>query len=148
MCNINKKTKYKTRIIYKVCYKCKDNYYSIFAGMKIEIGKIADFIRLSHLPINSRYIVFHQYKIGDWLYNNNLIGRTSGFKDKEVAFELLRRQLSFEDNNNVIVAEPVVLKIKIGGSIFQGDSSLISHGLPNDKVTYAGSEILSFEEIS
>lgn len=148
MCNINKKTKYKTRIIYKVCYKCGDNYYSIFAGMKIEIGKTADSIRLSHLPINSRYIGFNQYEIGDGLYNDNLIGRTSGFKDKEAAFKLLKRQYLIKDNNNVIEAEPVVLKIKIGGSIFQGNSRLISLGFPNDKVTYAGSEILSFEEIS
>lgn len=144
MCDINKETKYKTRIVYKVCYKIDNKYYSYFAGMLIKEGKVETRTQSPHKYLSLtipeiRVIDYHQVES---LFNKNLVGRTSGFANLNIA-QILRLRLQHGD----LKPRVVLLKMKIGGSIFKGSTKNISISIPSDSVTYAGSEILSFEEI-
>ena len=126
MCDINKKTKLKTKTIYKVVIQKDEEYLAVYSKMPISIGEIdKNFNCVSHPKISS-------------LYNENMIGRTSGFGSKKVAFLL---------KNHTWRSDLVILKMVIGGDIMQGTTAKISGELPEHYTTYAGTEILSFEEV-
>ncbi len=152
MCDINKETKYKTRIVYKVCYKIDNKYYSYFAGMLIKEGKVETRTQSPHkyLPLTISEMEITDYHQGGSLFNKNLVGRTSGFASLDIAKQYILR-LKLQNINfykrRYLRPRVVLLRIKIGGSIFKGSTKNISVSIPSDSVTYAGSEILSFEEI-
>ena len=140
MCNITKKTDKETVTIYKVVIKYKRRYYSVFSGVKIKIGGVTpqtnrDFKRIDNLTNGGwRYNAFSP------LYNNIMPGKTSGFATLESAKSLA------EDDSRVYSSR-IVLKIVLGGEIWEGDALDISHRVPNTAIVYAGSKILSFEEV-
>ena len=43
--------------------------------------------------------------------------------------------------------EPTVLKMVLGGEIMQGTASKVSNVVPDKNKTFAGTEVLSFEEV-
>jgi hypothetical protein len=63
-----------------------------------------------------------------------MVGKCSGFENKTDAKVLGHHQTA-------------VLKIVLGGEIWIGDASDIDSDIPDDHIVYAGTEILSFEEI-
>ena len=152
MCDIKKETKYKSRIVYKVCYKIDDQYYSYFAGMLIKEGKVETRTQSPHkyLLLTIPELGITDYHQGENLFNKNLVGRTSGFASLDIAEQFILR-LKLQNINfyklRYLKPRVVLLKVKIGGSIFKGSTKNISFYTPSDGVTYAGSEILSFEEI-
>ena len=93
MCDINKKTKYKTRIVYKVCYKIDNKYYSYFAGMLIKEGKVETRTQSPHkyLSLTIPEIRIMDYHQGESLFNKNLVGRTSGFASLDIAKQCILR---------------------------------------------------------
>jgi len=135
MCDISKKTTFKRKTVYKAVIKNKEHYYSYFAGTPIEIGKVN--------PQQGNSFGTPEYKLffpNNIHYNPNMIGRCSGFFAKEDAKKFVHES----------PAGTRLLKIVLGGEIMQGTTAKIcSPGcIPWDHITYAGTEILSFEEIN
>jgi hypothetical protein len=140
MCDINEKTKFKTKTIYKVVEKHNDKYYSVFAAKEISVGKVS--------PLTPEEVI-ENLEIMGWSYvdpreythpvspkfNDNMVGKTSGFAKIGPAKAL---QMGNE--------KEVVLKMVIGGDIMKGTSANIA-GLDPNYITYAGTEILSMEEV-
>lgn len=139
MCDINKKTKYTTRIVYKVVHKIDGNYYALYSGLPISIGKVDARWRLSKLKedIRDNYD-FSNFTTDTWFYNRNIIGKTSGFAILKAA-KILKSESHREDKK--------ILKIKLGGEIWKGTSKNILSKYFDNYIVYAGTEILSFEEI-
>jgi len=139
MCDINKKTNYTTRIVYKVVHKNGDNYYALYSGLPICIGNVDKRWRISKLKENIRdNYDFNSFTPDTWTYNRNIIGKTTGFADLKAA-KILKRESNREDKT--------ILKIKLGGEIWKGTSKNILSEYFDNHIVYAGSEILSFEEI-
>jgi hypothetical protein len=136
MCNITKKTKKKTVTVYKAVYKLGKYYYSCFAGTRITVGKVKpqtekDYNKISNITDSANF--FETY---DQNWNNQMVGKTSGFAKKSNAVKL-----------SPCYSNRCVIKIQLGGEIWQGDAYNISSNIPYDEITYAGTEILSFEKI-
>ena len=136
MCNLTELTKRKTVVVYKTAVKVGENYYSFFAGTKIEIGKvkkqtnrISDVVK--HRIVYRNFINNYRDHI---FFNPHMVGRCSGFKNLTDA-KILGKGRHF-----------VVLKIVLGGEIWIGDASDIDPDIPNDHIIYAGTEILSAVE--
>lgn len=139
MCNVNIKTKYTTRIVYKVVNKIADNYHALYSGLPIRIGKVDARWKLSKLKedILDNYD-FINFTPVDWTYNSNIIGKTTGFANLKAA-KILQKGTHREANT--------ILKIKLGGEIWKGTSKNILSESFDNHIVYAGSKILSFEEI-
>jgi len=135
MCDINKKTDLTTKIIYKVVRILDGKYYAYYSGLPIEIGKVDS----SWEDKKHKWPDYLHYKFTR-LYNNNMIGKTSGFATLKAAMILKQNCKYYQDTTTI-------LKIKLGGEIWKGNGKNISSVISNDIVTYAGTEILSFEEI-
>lgn len=136
MCRLNRKTKRKSATIYKVVLKVDDKYYSYFAGTEIKIGKVEpqtsdDNKRRSKMF----YGLGHEYRFGNPWYNEHMVGRTSGFTDR----------LSAKIFLNQCSGEVRILKLNIGGEIWEGSGDSVGKGLEKSMIL-AGDEILSFEE--
>lgn len=135
MCDIKQKTQLKTMTVYKaVCKRRENNYLSPFALTPIQVGKVPDFTLYFTLHKKSYYQD----------YQHPMTGHISGFarlKDAIICSELN----CFKDKEGYMK----VLKIKLGGSILMGTTANIAnkHVLPWNHITYAGSEILSIEEL-
>jgi hypothetical protein len=121
-----------TVTIYKAVKKIRENYYSIFAGTKIELGVVKP---QSHKNTHRSFRAYESFHIGHSFYNEIMVGKSSGFIEIDDA-----RCLADENKE-------VVLKIELGGEIWQGDAEKISFYIPEHHILYAGTEILSFEEI-
>jgi len=130
MCNLKEKTDLKTVTIYKAVEKIGGKYYAFFAGTLIKLGTVEP---QSYKNVHKRF----KHRVDDWYisFNDNMVGKCSGFKMKSDAIRLA-------DGKN-----DAVLKIKLGGEIWIGDALNIDMYIPDDHIIYAGSEILSFEEI-
>ena len=139
MCDVNIRTKYTTRIVYKVVHKIADKYYALYSGLPIRIGNVDKRWRLSKLKesIQDKYD-FSSFTSDNWSYNRNIIGKTTGFTDLKAA-NILKRESHREDKT--------ILKMKLGGEIWKGTSRNILSEHFDNYIVYAGSEILSFEEI-
>lgn len=140
MCDISIQTRFKTKTVYKVAYQILGAYYSMFAGMLLNIGQVSK-MPLYKGGVHHRFI---RYKECPELFNPHMQGRTSGFKTKRAALELVKNTLNVEIP---AMSYTVILKIKLGGNIIQGTSAGIG-GVSSRYVTYAGTEILSLEEVS
>jgi hypothetical protein len=142
MCDINKKTEYTTRTVYKVVHKFDDNYYALYSGLPITIGKVDAKWKPSKIQtidiINA--CSFNSFSRDSHFYNSNMIGKTSGFADLKAAKIL--KQDTYQCGGIM-----VILEIKFGGEIWEGSSRGILDDDFDDYIVYAGTEILSFKEI-
>lgn len=146
MCNISQPTKFKTKTVYKVVRKVDDQYYSLFSLHHLEVGTVK--------PIDSdevfsiKDVIFSDSagtSVNDYLkkhspiYNHHMEGRTSGFNSKRAACDLIEDMSMFKN-------PMVLLKVVLGGDILKGTAARCRSLNPN-YITYAGTEILSMEEI-
>ena len=134
MCDIKNKTLLKTMTVYKAVGKTNTgDYISPFAHAPITTGKVP-FFTIS--------------EIKNWWYNTShpLHGKVSGFARKRDA-EILSNHI--KANPFAYPENMKILKIKLGGTILIGTTNMILHEniLSWNHITYAGSEILSIEEI-
>jgi len=132
MCNIHTKTDLKTITVYKAVVKIDEDYYSCFAGTKIELGKVK---RQTFKRVHKALYYSNLFSIGGLFYNKHMVGKCSGFQLPDDA-KILK---IFTDGKTI-------LKIVLGGTIWLGDASNIYFEIPDDHIVYAGSEIISFEE--
>ena len=148
MCDISTKSDFKTKTIYKVCIKLNGRYFACFSRAEIKIGKIPR--RTNEMIVardmkeaeieSSMNLNMFSYIYGGWGNDNPIIeNKTTGFATLNDAKKLLTK-----------IETPLlcILKLKIGGEIYHGTGK----GITDDNnlwkaITYAGSEILSFEEI-
>jgi len=130
MCDISKKTNLKRKVVYKVVFKRGGVYYSVFAYTSIKKGTVP--LGLS----NGRYIK------GVWPYNSNMEGRVSGFASKKSAISLVNEYTPHFYQNKTI------LRMVLGGNIMCGTAKYVLSKNPGKRITYAGTEIIDFEEIT
>jgi hypothetical protein len=146
MCNINKKTKLKTKTVYKVVWKHNGDFYSVFTLKKLSLGKVKPLTKEEarhnkvdlDRPNNNNFIYFDR---SEYIYNQNMINKVSGFERRRDA-EVLKSDLN-------IYGGPVILRAVLVGTILKGTGDGIRSlfdGRPDVK-TYAGTEILSMEEV-
>ena len=133
MCDIKQKTQLKTMTVYKVVKWKGGEYISYFAEAPIRVGKLPN---------------WKKSELRNWWINPShpLHNKVSGFLRKEHAIitaEHVRR--AHRCDNNVHI-----LKIKLGAPILKGTTGHIisSKFLTWNGITYAGSEILSFEDVT
>ena len=135
MCNINKPLPEEVKEItgYKVVTKNHaGRYIGLYTHALVKVGKVADhskniFIKRMYNPAQIH------------LYNENMIGRISCFKDLEAATLL-------GSNARNYCVDKRVLKITLRDGLMEGDSSRM-YGIEDSWVTYAGKEVVSFEEV-
>jgi len=140
MCKLITKTKFKTKTVYKLVLKYNGEFYSYYTGYKMHLGKIQESWCAPEIDVD-----WNDYS-DDVLYNNLMLGKTSGFSEKLWAIKLKDTSRKYE-NFNLKDIERVILKIQLGGEIWKGNGSRISNYIPDNIVIYAGSEILSMSEI-
>lgn len=150
MCDINKKTKRKSVVVYKVCRKIENKLYAYFSGMEVSVGQVKDlgFFKASkgqYYPFHVRYTFKNQHGVlvHNVHYNENLIGRTSGFELLKIA-KIFRYIVGF----TTISKEVVIVKLLISGDIMQGTGEGIAKHMDiRSSKVYAGTEILSVKEL-
>ena len=142
MCDIRNKTDLSKITVYKlVKTDIQNNYYAFYSGLPIQLGKI----ELDWDGSKIERTFFDQYDFQDFihsfLFNGFMNGKMSGFATLEMAKKLLSKTVYGGDNKTI-------LKIELGGEIWKGTSKNISIYIPDDGIIYAGTEVLSFKEIS
>lgn len=139
MCNLHSKTDLKEVTVYKAARKINGEYYSFFARSPVRIGKVIPQAKETMCSdiLFDRYL----YKPERWCYNLIMTGKCSGFQLKEHAFTLVNTRSWLREIENEIV----VLKITLGGEIWMGNAEHIHMDIPDEDITYAGTEILDFE---
>jgi len=139
MCDISKKTNLKRKVVYKVVFKREGGYYSCVVGSMIQEGLVL----LS--PATKYYKDFVPT-----YYNPNMDGRVSGFASKGSAMLLIGIDAKYNifRDYNVFKDKVVILKITLGGSIMKGTAKGFLLGKDAKRITYAGTEIIDFEEIT
>lgn len=151
MCDINKKTRRKSVVVYKVCRKIDGKLYAYFSGMEVKTGSVKDMEffhakKGQYYPFHMRYVITRPN--GEVAYNKNynknLIGRTSGFQLLETA-KIFYSVCTFSYINP---EGNVILKLTIGGDIMQGTGEgIMKHRKVTESITFAGTEILNVEEV-
>ena len=126
MCDISKKSRKKTAIVYKGVIKRINpfgqvEYYSYFVNIPVRVGVIAS----DKSPC-----------LKDQFYNVKMIGRCSGFAELRDAKKLIAEESGC-----------VVLKMEITKDIMSGTTAHISSNISYKHKIYAGKEILSIEEV-
>ena len=144
MCDISKPTKLKTKKVYKVCIKVNRDYYSIFALKKIKVGEVGEYLHREQTEVSSLTGI-----PPCWGRDNPLMAQmVSGFASISTARQLKSiRSNSLRVQIHLGVFKIVILEMMLGGTILKGTSAGISSMLPKNRVTYAGSEIISFKEV-
>jgi hypothetical protein len=149
MCNINSKTDLKTKTIYKAVKKYRGRYFSYFSGFEIKLGpvdldwKVTKLAAIEGLEERNLLHARPYNPTMEFLYNENMVGKTSGFGEEKWA-----KHLAFgRSRYHMKEVHLAILKIKLGGEIWEGTAAKIGAGIPVDIKTYAGTEILSFEEL-
>ena len=145
MCDISKKTRRKSVTVYKAVLIDGKHFKSVFSRMIIKTGEVSKRF-LSH---DKR----HHDNDYSHLYNENMVGRTSGFKSKEDAFALAKSMIEnssemIKDQQTKLPYDVTVIKMVLGGNIMQGTTCMISDNISDKNKTFAGTKILSFEEIN
>jgi hypothetical protein len=142
MCNLIKKIERKTVTVYKVVISPNrlEGYYACFSGVKIVVGKVKPQTNKIYDRM-SKYMFPNDYTTRNtgwsrWMFSENMVGKSSGFAKLSNA----RKLRSFRSNYKI-------LKIVLGGEIWEGDASRIGSRIRYDERTFAGTEILSFEEV-
>ena len=128
MCDIKEKTQFKTMTVYKAVRVSKGKYLSPFARTPINLGSVPE---------------FKKFEVVSDFFNprHPLHGKISGFAKKQDAITLA--------NDDCFPTPSMkILKIKLGGIILMGSTNNICYKLRTvNNITYAGSEILSIEEL-
>ena len=137
MCDISKKTRRKTVTVYKIVDKYKDEYYALFSGVPVKTGKAIK-QNYSHASIST---ISQHYEENNCLYNPNMVGKCSGFELQEDAYVFIGS--AFE----ALAFYRRVLKVVLGGEIWEGTTKYISMLIPDDHKIFAGTEILSIKEV-
>ena len=134
MCDIKKKTQLKTMTVYKAVFKTKDGkYISPFAQALITIGDVPQYKE-------------DELACGYRSKRHPMYGYVSGCLKKQHAITIATLPyIGF----NMPHADPIVIKIKLGGNILKGSTAGIAktQELTWGGITYAGNVILSIEEI-
>ena len=128
MCNLTKKTNLKTVVIYKAVRKIYDKFYGNIAGTEVKLGKV--------IPQQKQEFQFYWarwFKLYTPFYNKNMIGKCSGFATRE--------------NAHLLFGNNIVLKITLSRTIWRGTAKDISRDISDRAVIYAGTKILSIEEV-
>lgn len=132
MCKLIRKTKKETVTVYKtvlrVVHEDGEYYTAFFSGVRIKLGKVKQQTREDKC--------FHRYIPGTQHWNEIMVGKSSGFANLKPAIKLGR-----------CTKNSCVLKIVLGGEIWEGDASRIAIDIDFKEKIYAGTEILSFEEV-
>lgn len=134
MCNISKKTDKETVTVYKVVERklseggC-EYYLAYFSGVKVALGNVK-----SQTDNDKGY---YRYEPESSHYNETMVGKSSGFARLETALNFLEDSLT----------NCCVLKIVLGGEIWEGDASHIAIEIDFKEKIYAETEILSFEKV-
>jgi hypothetical protein len=140
MCSIKTKTTKETVTVYKAVIKNEGKYYAYFSGVEIMKGivkpQVISDIHREYVKFKSAFLRYLSPE--DASYNKIMVGKSSGFANENNAFQLIKNP--DKDENCA------VLKIKLGGEIWEGDARGIGTEDLN-AVVYAGTEILSFKEI-
>ena len=157
MCNINEKVPEEVQEItgYKVVVKREsiDNtakYYGMFSGTLVEIGPVKSKVEQTRSKDHCivKDLKYSNFDKSDQLYNKNMIGRTSCFKNKEAAKSLMKslehRLAMYHNSFQIVYLEIVEIVLKNG--LMAGTAYNID-GVDKDEVTYAGKEVVSFEEV-
>jgi len=143
MCDINKITKRKSVIVYKVIRKVGSTYYSYFAGTKIKLGTVIpqtlDDVR--RFGSCNDYVHDRTAISPSILFNPEIVNMITGFAKLQDA-EMLR-------NDDCLGKDSLrTLKVKLSGIIKQGTTARIATWLlPSDHITFAGTIVDSFEEV-
>lgn len=148
MCDIRTLTTHKTKTVYKVVFKKEGKYITPLTYMVITIGKVAkmkfikrfmpfsDYFYVKLVPVSYSAITLPSSPY----YNFHMTGKTSGFSSLKIA--RIYKNTFYERDLMVI------LKIKLGGSIYSGTGrNTMDSKLADSAIVYAGSEILSIEEV-
>lgn len=138
MCDINKKTGLRRVVGYKVVQEIGGEFYSPFTGYWLRLGRM-EREWTPYLRYNAR-----DYWPGAKLYNENMLGRVTVFKDLEPCWLMVYKRIGLR-----------VLEVELGGDIMEGTSKGMDgwfdvHGEGESNrvyVTYAGEEIVSMKEI-
>ena len=141
MCDISKKTKLKTKTVYKAVLKIKRNYYSIFSGKKLTVGRVEPLTK-REARFYGRYVSrspLNYFDEDDWAYNPEMVGRVSGFGKMKDAM--------IQSNTCWAKGRGRVLRVVLGGDIMKGTCQKINLDINWPNPTYAGTEIISMEEI-
>ena len=142
MCRLIRKTNRKTVTVYKVVttpYRL-EGYYACFSGVKIEVGKVQP-QTIKIYDRMSKYLFPNDYTTRNtgwsrWMFSENMVGKSSGFAKLSNARKLRSARTNYK-----------ILKIVLGGEIWEGDASQICSQVRYSEKTFAGTEILSFEEV-
>ena len=136
MCNISKKTKLKKVTVFTAVIKHKEDYYSYFSLKKLKVGKVIPLTmeELNKCPVSTGSAKDY-LNPNEQFYNENMVGRVSGFATIDPA------------NTLYDTFGKVVLKVVLGGDIMRGTAKNVMERRYNKRVVYAGTEIISMEEV-
>ena len=135
MCDISKKTNFKTKTVYKAVEKHCGKYYSYFAMKELQVGKVEPLTKeeLDNLHVGDACPAYVYLDTDSSFYNPHMVERVSGFALKEDA---------------QVLADRFVLKIVLGGDIMKGTARRICGPMiPEHHIVYAGTKILSMKEV-
>ena len=146
MCDISKQTDLKERVVYKTVVKHEGFYFSVFCGKLLTTGKVEPLKRSEALwmeELNKWRDALRYLQPEEYLFNPHMVGKVSGFVSKEITER-------FTASNNKVHSDltHVTLKVKLGGDIMKGTAKRISYDISERAHTYAGTEILSMEELN
>ena len=150
MCNINKKSYFETKTVYKAVKKIDGRYFSFYSGFEIKVGSVDPNWTLSDenfVGIKCKWkpiiwLAVRPYLESMPLWNKNIVGKVTGFGSEKWA-RLVFEKTRFHKSN----VDFAILKMVLGGDIMHGNAVGICRWIPDNVTTWAGSEILSFEEI-
>ena len=138
MCEFIRHTKKKTATVYKVVYKVKGIYYSIFAGTEVKVGEAIKQERKHYMGQG-----LNHYTSDYTYYTKEMVSKCSGFVKKEHAIYLTKDKYGLGNGRSMRI-----LKIKLGGKIINGDgNSATDFNLGEVIPIYAGTEILEIKEL-
>lgn len=153
MCTLNNPIKTDSLIIYKLVYKVYNEatneaeYYSIFAGTPVKLGKvveqtIASVYFVESLIKNQDFTLYSEDRVHG-IFQEEHVGRISGFETLDAAWELRREWSAGNVDTNA-----VILKIEISDDLIEGiaDNMFLKEEY-KDEIVYAGRWVNSIEEL-
>jgi len=151
MCDISNQTNLKQKTIYKVAWLIDGKYYSVFSQHELKTGKVLTFPYLMFSRSQRMFGESHKsLDLGSNLYNNNMLGRVSGFALKSDAIAMCTKDDDDTSYVGLCLLKGhiiVILKMVITGSILRGSTSHVSSSVSYDHDAYAGDYIKSMKKI-
>ncbi|GAG37470.1 unnamed protein product, partial [marine sediment metagenome] len=120
MCNLKSKSKLKKTVIYKLCQKKGEHYYTIWSGMRIRVGEVK--LTSNEARRNKSVALYVEYGIEDGIFYNELaVGRTSGFKSLKIIKKMRNQVFEWKEK------EIKIIKLTVSGDIVIGDGVGLSY---------------------